>query len=193
MAPRNTIAPGTWARIREKSSDPAIGCGMRTQAFAPNNSAATDIARSTASASLTVTGYSLWWSTSTLTPCAAAMPSHVRRATSAISAEVAGSTVRTVASKLATSGMMLRLVPAWNVPTVSTAGANASTDRDSAVCSASTISQAAGIGSAARCGDAACPPRPCTLTRNASLAAIIAPAREVTVPRGLWLLSTCSA
>ena len=70
------------------------------------------------------------------------------------------SKVRTVASKLAVSGMMLRRVPACSEPTVTTTGSNASTPRLIAVCMASTISQVAGTGSRDRCGEAPCPPMP---------------------------------
>ena len=53
------------------------------------------------------------------------------------------SNVRTVASKVAVSGMMFRLVPAWKDPIVSTVGANVSIDRVIATCSTLTISHAA--------------------------------------------------
>jgi hypothetical protein len=70
-----------------------------------------------------------------------------------------------VARKVAESGITLSVVPAWKLPTVMTTGSNTSNLLVTIVCSAITISQAAGIGSAARCGWEACPPRPCTVTK----------------------------
>ena len=59
---------------------------------------------------------------------------------------------RTVARKCASSGMTLSVVPAWKLPTVMTTGSNTSNRLVTSVCSAVTISQAAGMGSADRCG-----------------------------------------
>ena len=58
---------------------------------------------------------------------------------------------------LATSGMTLVVVPALIDPTVTTAGSKTSTRRVTNDCSAPTISQATGIGSAAKCGIEAWP------------------------------------
>jgi hypothetical protein len=63
-----------------------------------------------------------------------------------------GENERTVARKLASSGITLSAVPAWKLPTVMTTGSKTSNLRVTRVWSAVTISQAAGIGSAARCG-----------------------------------------
>src|SRR5579863_6174285 len=64
----------------------------------------------------------------------------------------AGENERIVALNQALSGMTLSMVPAWKVPTVMTTGSNTSNSRVTSVCRAVTISQAAGIGSAALCG-----------------------------------------
>ena len=56
-------------------------------------------------------------------------------------------TVRMVPSRLAVSGMMLRVVPASIFATVTTAGSKAFTRRVTSVWNAWTISQAIGIGS----------------------------------------------
>ena len=50
------------------------------------------------------------------------------------------------------------------------------------VLSASTISQATGIGSTLSCGMAACPPRPVTVMCSVSVDASSGPARVTTVP-----------
>ena len=61
-------------------------------------------------------------------------------------------TVRMVPSRLAVSGMMLRVVPASIFATVTTAGSKAFTRRVTSVWNAWTISQAIGIGSRQSCG-----------------------------------------
>ena len=91
--------------------------------------------------------------------------------------------LRTVASKHASSGMMLRLVPAWNTPTVSTTGSNTSNRRVTMVCSAVTISAATGIGSSVWCGVEPCPPAPTTRTNSPAEAAISGPGRDEKTPR----------
>ena len=72
-----------------------------------------------------------------------------------------------------------------------TTGSNTSNFLVTSVCSAVTISQATGIGSAARCGVEACPPRPCTVTVIWSAAASIAPGRVENVPHGSRCDVTC--
>ena len=93
----------------------------------------------------------------------------------------------------ASSGITLSIVPAWKLPTVMTTGSNTSNCRVTRVCSAVTIAQAAVIGSAARCGCDACPPRPRTVTRMMSAAASIGPGFVVNTPHGSWVEETCSA
>ncbi len=100
--------------------------------------------------------------------------------------------VRTVASKWAVSGMMLRWVPAWRSPTVTTTGSNTSNRRVTMVCRAVTISQAAGMGSLARCGAEPWPPAPWTVTFSESEAARIGPGREPNSPCGM-ADATCRA
>ena len=63
-----------------------------------------------------------------------------------------------MASKVASSGITFFTVPAWKLPTVITTGSKTSKRRVTKVCSAVTISQAAGIGSVLWCGAEACPP-----------------------------------
>ena len=87
--------------------------------------------------------------------------------------------------------MMLSAVPAWKLPTVMTTGSNTSNFLVTSVCSASTISHAAGTGSAARCGCEACPPRPCTVTVIWSAAASIGPGRVENMPQRSRLDVTC--
>jgi hypothetical protein len=98
-----------------------------------------------------------------------------------------------VARKVASSGITLSVVPAWKLPVVMTTGSNTSNLLVTMVCSASTISHAAGIGSAARCGMDACPPRPCTVTVIWSAAASIGPGRVENVPQGSRFEVTCRA
>ena len=98
-----------------------------------------------------------------------------------------------MARKVASSGITLSVVPAWKLPTVITTGSNTSNFLVTSVCSAVTISQAAGMGSAARCGDEACPPRPRTVTVIWSAAASIAPGRVENVPHGSRSAVTCRA
>ena len=83
-------------------------------------------------------------------------------------------------------------MPAWKLPTVSTTGSNTLNFLVTIVCRAVTISQAAGIGSAALCGWEACPPRPCTVTSNVSAAAMIVPGRVLSTPPGSCADATCS-
>ena len=78
--------------------------------------------------------------------------------------------------------MMFVVVPALMCAIVTTAGSNASTVRVTITCRAVTISAATTIGSSARCGSDAWPPRPRTVARMKSAAAICAPARWLTVP-----------
>ena len=61
--------------------------------------------------------------------------------------------LRTVASSSAVSGMMLSFVPPAIRPTVTTTGSKTSKPRVTIACSATTISQATGMGSFARCGE----------------------------------------
>ena len=56
---------------------------------------------------------------------------------------------RMVTRSRASSGMTLSVVPAWKLPTVMTTGSKMSKVRVTSTCSAVTISQAAGMGSAA--------------------------------------------
>jgi hypothetical protein len=84
------------------------------------------------------------------------------------------------------------VVPAWKLPTVITIGSNTSKLRVTNVCSAVTISQAAGIGSAARCGADPCPPWPRTVTVSTSAAASIGPGFPVTMPLANTDDITCS-
>jgi hypothetical protein len=67
---------------------------------------------------------------------------------------------------------------------VITTGSNTSNFLVTRVCRASTISQVAGIGSAARCGMDACPPRPRTVTKIWSAAASMGPGRVENTPQG---------
>ena len=85
------------------------------------------------------------------------------------------------------------MVPAWKLPTVITTGSNTSKCLVTSVCSAVTISHATGMGSAARCGIEACPPRPCTVTVIWSAAASIGPGRVANLPHASWLDVTCRA
>ena len=169
------------------------GFSITATRSSPSMSAATRSANRTLSASFTVTGYSSRYSISTSSPCAAATPWQTRIARSRTCTRIAGSKVRTVASKVAFSGMMLRRVPAWSDPTVSATGENASTCRLIAVCSATTISQVAGTGSRDRCGDELCPASPRTVTSMPSLAAISGPGRVTSCPLPNMFEITCSA
>jgi len=82
-------------------------------------------------------------------------------------------------------------MPAWNMPTVTTTGSKMSNRRVTNVCSATTISAAAAIGSLARCGVEPCPPDPCTVTPSTPLPAISVPGRVVNTPRGTSEDITC--
>ncbi len=123
-------------------------------------------------------------STVTSAPWAAAIPSATRRMLSCTFVRVDSLTVRIVPSISAVSGMMLFVVPALMRPTVTTDGSNTSRLRVTIIWIACTISQAIGIGSRARNGSLACPPRPTTSMRNRSADAMIAPPRELTQPVG---------
>ena len=60
----------------------------------------------------------------------------------------------------AESGMMLLFVPAWMLPTVSTANSPGAVSRATTVCSRTTIIAAKTTGSTAACGIDPWPPRP---------------------------------
>lgn len=68
--------------------------------------------------------------------------------------------------------------------TVTTALSSGDVSLDTNACSASTTAEAATTGSCARCGSAAWPPRPDTVSWKRSEAAIITPGRTPTVPAG---------
>ena len=87
--------------------------------------------------------------------------------------------------------MMLRLVPAWKLPTVTTTGSKMSNWRVTMTSSASSISAATMTGSLARCGAEPWPPTPCTVTMSPSLEAISVPGRVVKTLRGSLLDTTC--
>ena len=123
-------------------------------------------------------------STVTSAPCAAAIPSATRRMPSCTCVRVDSLTVRIVPSISAVSGMMLFVVPALMRPTVTTDGSNTSMLRVTIIWIACTISQAIGIGSRARNGSLACPPRPTTSMMNRSADAMIGPPRELDPPGG---------
>lgn len=101
-------------------------------------------------------------------------------------------TARMVPTIWADSGMMLLVVPAVIWPTVTTPGSNTSIVRVTINCRAWTISQAMGMGSSARCGWLACPPRPVTVMCMVSADAMIVLPREATHPAGR-LAVMCSA
>jgi len=92
--------------------------------------------------------------------------------------------VRTVSSSFTSSGMMLRFVPPWIAPTVTTAGSSGEFSRLTIVCSASTISEARTTGSFVDCGDAPWPPIPRTVTSIESPLAMTYPGVYEIVPAG---------
>ncbi len=78
--------------------------------------------------------------------------------------------------------MMLLLVPAFTLPTVTTAMSPGATSRDTTVCSRTTIMAASTTGSTVFCGVEPCPPRPYTVTLRLSAADMNGPGRVRTVP-----------
>ena len=110
-----------------------------------------------------------------------------------MSSRVSGDTVRIVPSISTVSGMMLLVVPPLIRAIVRTAGSNGSTERVVAAWSARTSSAAVGIGSRARWGAEAWPPRPRTVARIASAEASSAPGRRAMVSAGysvpMWIAS----
>ena len=111
------------------------------------------------------------------------MPSATRRMPSWTLARVFSLTARMVPSMCAVSGMMLFVVPAAILPTVTTAGSNTSTERVTMICSACTISHATGIGSIVRCGSLAWPPLPVIVISSRSADAMIDPPPAAQPPR----------
>ena len=109
-----------------------------------------------------------------------------------MSASRSAERVRIVPWSSTESGMTLLVAPPSMWATVTTAGSKTSTRRVTIDCSASTISAATGIGSAAVCGIEACPPRPRTVIRHWSAAAISGPGRTLIVPLGSIAME-CSA
>jgi hypothetical protein len=96
-----------------------------------------------------------------------------------------------VASKCASSGMMLRAVPPCSDPTVMTTGSKALKHRVTSACRPVTISAIAETGSRPRCGDEPCAPCPRTVTSSQSLAAINVPGRAQKTPGGYFPDVTC--
>jgi hypothetical protein len=80
--------------------------------------------------------------------------------------------------------MTLLLVPAWMLPTVSTAVSVGGTSRATTVCNRTTIVAASTTGSTAACGIDPCAPRPCTVIRMLSAADSTGPGRVPTRPAG---------
>ncbi len=78
--------------------------------------------------------------------------------------------------------MMFCFVPAWNVPTVTTARSDGATSRDTIVCRRTTIEAASTIGSIVFSGCDPWPPRPCTVTMTWSLPAMTGPGAVKTSP-----------
>ena len=78
--------------------------------------------------------------------------------------------------------MTLLLVPAWQLPTVTTATSPGVTSRDTMVCSRTMIMAASTTGSTVFCGAAPWPPRPYTVILMLSAAAMNGPERVRTVP-----------
>ena len=150
----------------------------------PTSSRAVWRLKSAKSRSLTVTGNPPTTSTMTSASWAAAMPSATRVIPECSFERVASLTARMVPSISAVSGMMLLVVPAEMRPTVITPGSNTSMRRVTISCSAWTISQAIGIGSRARNGSLAWPPRPLTVMYIRSAEAIIGPGFTATNPVG---------
>ena len=93
-------------------------------------------------------------------------------------------TDRMVPKRKADSGMMLFVVPAVIWAMVTTAGSKTSTRRVTIDWSASTISAAIAMGSTALCGIDAWPPRPRTVIRMTSVAAISGPGLRWISPVG---------
>ena len=115
---------------------------------------------------------------------AALTPAATRSIAACAVVRISGEKVRSVAASCPESGMMLSLVPAVTRPTVRTTESKASKVRVTIVCSASTISQTTGTGSALRCGVDPCPPRPETVIVTVSAPAINGPGRADQWPRG---------
>jgi hypothetical protein len=70
QAPSIANAPGTSSSTKEKSSAPVIGLAASSARGSPNSSVAVARANSASPASLTVTGYSVRYSASTVSRCA---------------------------------------------------------------------------------------------------------------------------
>ncbi|MNE91710.1 hypothetical protein D3C80_1893550 [compost metagenome] len=100
------------------------------------------------------------------------------------SSRTSGSNERIPTTISARSGMMLLAEPAWKAPTVTTVGSIGWMLRETIDCSAMTIEAPQTIGSAVSCGSAPWPPRPCTVMRASSTAAMIGPSRKANWPNG---------
>jgi hypothetical protein len=186
-------APGTCSSTNEKSSAPVIGFAASSLRSAPNRSAAVAAANAASAASLTVTGYSVLYSAATSSPCDSPRLITSCGISSRNRSRASRLYDRAVPRNVASSGITLSVVPAWKLPTVTTTGSNTSNFLVTIVWSAITISQAAGIGSSARCGWEACPPLPRTVTVIWSAAASIGPGRVENMPSGSLVDVTCSA
>ena len=132
---------------------------------------------------MTVGGLPSSWKRSVaVVPFASATPRTVRSMRALISARTAGSCVRTVPSITTLSAMMLKRVPPWMRPIVSTRGWRPSIWRETIVCSACTSSAATGTGSRPFQGSAPWTVLPATSIENESLEAKIGPSAQPTCP-----------
>jgi len=129
-----------------------IGFAATSPCSAPNTAETVADANAASAASLTVTGYSIRYSAATSSPCASPILRTSCGTSSRSRLRASGLYERAVARNVAESGITLSVVPAWKLPTVMTTGSKTSNRLVTSVCNAMTISAAAGIGSAARCG-----------------------------------------
>ena len=100
----------------------------------------------------------------------------MRRTAASIFSDRPGSSVRTMPLSSAVPAMTLRARPAWNSPTVTTAGEIGFTSRLTTVWSCDTKCAPAASASTARCGCAPWPSRPFSVMSKASAADMTAPA-----------------
>ena len=110
-------------------------------------------------------------------PAAAASARTMRSTAASTRTRTSGSKVLMLIFSSARSGMMFSLLPACSEPTVTTTESAGATSRATIVCSRSTIAAAITTGSTVAWGVEPWPPRPCTVTRRLSAAAMNTPPR----------------
>ncbi len=132
--------------MKEKSSEPISGAGSRTTFASPTISVAISAMKRACGRLLMVGAKIRSYAQDAESPPAAARPAAARRMAASSWSRTSGPKQRTVPTRRASSGMMLKALPAWIWVTETTAGFEASVSRPGSACKASASRAATGTG-----------------------------------------------